>query len=351
MRRRSRWHGATVVALVAVVLGSCSGDGKSTKSTTTTNARPTAPERVAARPSIGCSGATPVGPGEEKVTIDSAGTSRWFYRHVPPGYDAKRPTPLVLDIHGYSEGAAVHTKMSALGPYGDQHGFITITPQGRGTIPLWDTNLNGEDMAFIGALLDSLDRTLCVDDNRVYVTGLSNGAFMTSAVACAYADRVAAAAPVAGIREIDGCRPSRAVPVVAFHGTDDGFVAFDGGLGARALSLPAPDGSGRTIGQQGTASNLAKGPSIPDITASWAKRNGCGTPPQEQAIASDVTVVRFSCPPGAEAELYRITGGGHTWPGSQFSKAISSFVGPTTFSISANEVMWSFFSAHPRRAA
>src|SRR2546421_202992 len=82
----------------------------------------------------------------------------------------------------------------------DHHGFSTITPQGRGTIPLWDTNLNGEDMAFIGALLDSLDRTLCVDDNRVYVTGLSNGAFMTSAVACAYADRVAAAAPVAGIR-------------------------------------------------------------------------------------------------------------------------------------------------------
>src|SRR5262249_50287918 len=145
-------------------------------------------------------------------------------RHVPTGYDAKQPTPVVLDLHGYSEGATVHTKMSDLGAYGDQKGFITITPQGTGVVPRWDTSFDSPDMNYIGDLLDEVDGSLCVALDRVFVTGLSNGAFLTSAVACRYADRIAAAAPVAGIREIDGCKPARPVPVVAFHGTADTFV-------------------------------------------------------------------------------------------------------------------------------
>lgn len=345
MRRAIRPHGLVVPAALTVLVAACSGGSATAKRAATTS--PRAPEEVAARPSPGCASPAPVTSGEEKVTLDSGGVTRWYFRHVPPGYDGKRPTPIVIDIHGYSEGASVHTKMSALGPFGDEHGFVTITPQGRGTIPYWDTTLGSIDLQFTGALLDSLDRTLCVDDNRVYVTGLSNGAFMTSAVACAFADRIAAAAPVAGIRDISGCRPSRPVPVVAFHGTADPFVAFDGGLGPKALALPAPDGSGKTLAQEGLADT--KGPSITDITAAWAKRNGCSSPPAEQSIAADVTVLRYKCPSGSETELYRITGGGHTWPGSEFSKAIASFVGPTTSSISANDVMWNFFSAHPRR--
>jgi polyhydroxybutyrate depolymerase len=347
MRRVARPHRVALLAMTALVLASCSSGATSAKRPTPAST-PVSADRVAARPSAGCTSAPPVAPGEEKVSIDSGGTSRWFFRHVPTGYDAKRPTPLVVDIHGYSEGAAVHTKMSALGPYGDQHGFITATPQGRGQVPFWDTALDGVDMQFIGALLDSADRTLCVDDNRVYVTGLSNGAFMTSAIACALSDRVAAAAPVAGIRDIQGCRPSRPVPVVAFHGTQDPFVAWEGGLGPKALALPAPDGSGRTLAQQGLA-NADKGPSITEISAAWGRRNGCSGPPGEQPVAADVTVVRFKCPAGAETELYRVTGGGHTWPGSDFSKAIASFVGSTTSSISANDVMWTFFTGHPRR--
>jgi polyhydroxybutyrate depolymerase len=62
-----------------------------------------------------------------------------------------------------------------------------------------------------------------------------------------------------------------------------------------------------------------------------------------------VTLLQWSCPPGADVELYRVTGGGHSWPGSTFSKAIESVVGPTTMSIDANEIMWKFFERHPLR--
>lgn len=336
-----------VVALAACSSGGSKSASKSKTSTPNASAQPAA--TVAAKPSSGCNATTRVAPGETRVDTTFRGAARWYIRHVPPSYDAHTPMPVVLDLHGYAEGAVVHTKMSALGPYGDSHGFVTISPQGSGTaVPLWDTSLHGTDVAFIGGLLDEVDRTLCVDDHRVFVTGLSNGAFMTSAVACAYANRVAAAAPVAGIREIDGCTFTRPVPVVAIHGTADPFVSYDGGLGPKALSLPAPDGSGKTLAQSGAAATQTKGPSIPDITTAWAKRNGCASaPPSERPIASDVTLLTWKCPADASVELYRVTDGGHAWPGSEFSKAISSYVGKTTFSISADDVIWTFFEQHP----
>jgi polyhydroxybutyrate depolymerase len=208
------------LGVTVLVLASCSGSsGTSAKVTPST----TDPARAAARPSAGCKAATPVAAGEEKVTLTSGGAERWYFRHVPPGYAAAKPVPVVLDLHGYSEGATVHTHMSDLGSFGDTNHFVTITPQGTGAVARWDTNLDSPDLTFIGDLLDQVGRTVCVNERRVYVTGLSNGAFLTSAVACKYADRIAAAAPVAGIRDIPGCKPARPVPVIAFHGTADGF--------------------------------------------------------------------------------------------------------------------------------
>jgi polyhydroxybutyrate depolymerase len=172
---------------------------------------------------------------------------------------------------------------------------------------------------------------------------------MTSAIACAYSDRIAAVAPVAGIRDIAGCKFTRPVPVIAFHGTADPYVAYTGGLGPKALELPTPDGKS-TLGKSGAVKNATKGPSIPTITADWAKRNGCGTKPAAQQITKDVTQLTFPCPAGAEVVLDRITGGGHSWPGSTASQAISSFVGKTSMTISANSIMWQFFEAHPLRS-
>jgi len=334
-----------LVLLPALALVACSSgsEAKSSNGSTASSTRPAA--KVAAAPSAGCR-APAVAPGEEKVTIDSGGTARWYWRHVPPTYDGKRPTPVVLDLHGYAEGADIHRTMSGLGAYGDTHGFITITPQGQGVVPMWDTTLGGPDLAFVGQLLDQVDATLCVDDRRVFVTGLSNGAFMTSAVACQYSDRVAAAAPVAGIRDIDGCKPARPVPVIAFHGTADEFVAYDGGFGKKVATLPTPDGKG-TIG---TAPQVTgpKGPTIPEITTAWAVRNGCARQPKEHRVASDVVLSTYRCPADAATELYTVEGGGHAWPGSAFSQQVANVVGRTTTSIDATELMWQFFDDHPR---
>jgi polyhydroxybutyrate depolymerase len=174
---------------------------------------------------------------------------------------------------------------------------------------------------------------------------------MASAIACQYSARVAAVAPVAGIDALAHCPTTRPVPVVAFHGTADPLIHYDGTPSTVAQNLPAPDGSNKTAGQEakqfGDKGIFRKGPSIPEQAASWARRNHCSTTHTTTSVTTHVALLAWSCPHHADVELYRIRGGGHSWPGSQESAEIAKVVGPTTFEISADAEMWSFFRSHP----
>jgi polyhydroxybutyrate depolymerase len=340
--------GATTLLLVGCS-SSGGGAGKTVATPSAVAVKPSAsakPVTVSSRPSAGCQ-ATAIAPaGQATLNLSAGGAQGTYIRHLPPSYDGRKPLPLIVDLHGYSEAASIHVAISGLGSYGDVHHFITVTPQTAGPVPRWSTALDSADVAFIGGLMDKAEQTLCIDEARIFVAGYSNGAFMTSAVACKYASRIAAVAPVAGIREIDGCTFSRPVPVVAFHGTADTFVPYDGSFGSSALKLPAADGSGKTLGELG-ANTKTKGPSIPEATAAWAKRNGCGSTPSSRGVTSDVTLISYPCPANAEVELYRVTKGGHAWPGSKVGKSLESVVGRVTMSISADDIMWTFFQQHP----
>ncbi len=301
--------------------------------------------------SPGCHAATPpVQPGEQTLPLTVAGRAGSYVEQVPPAYDGRHPLPVVFDFHGYSEPASLQVTLSALGTLGDREGFITVTPQVTEPVPLWESTVGSQDMAFVDGLFHTVERTLCVDQRRLYATGYSNGAFMSSAIACQFAGVVAAVAPVAGIQDISHCHPSRPVPVVAFHGTADPYVHFNGSPSKTAADLPAPTGSGKTLGQSPDRYLLAPAPSIPQDAADWAHRNGCGPTPARRTVARGVTLVRYPCPDGADVELYVVKGGGHAWPGSRESAEIRSVIGYTTFAVTADAVMWRFFRAHPMTA-
>lgn len=260
-----------------------------------------------------------------------------YHRHVPKAYDGTMPVPLVLYLHGYGQGLDDADSVSGLPALGERRGFVTVVPQiAHGNTPHWDDTPGSADEAWLGSLVDDLTATLCVDTYRIYVTGLSNGAMMTSTLACAFADRIAAVAPIAGLRDPAGCTPSRPVPIIAVHGTDDASVAYDGGYGPALAGLVLPDAEGSLAGVLSP-----DGPSVPEMAAAWAARDGCSGPaPSEERLGEAVMALRFPCPAAGSVVVLRYEGFGHVWRVGQ----------PLGGASPAVELIWSFFVEHPLRA-
>jgi polyhydroxybutyrate depolymerase len=304
---------------------------------------PGSPARSAPKPSAGCGTSKVRAVDAETHTLPINGTERFYLLTTPAAHDGAKPLPLVLDFHGLSEGAQVHTKMSNFGELAEREGFVVVFPNGQGVPLHWDANIDhqpNDDLTFVDAMLDQLGADLCLDTSRVYATGLSYGAIMTSFLLCNRADRFAAAAPVAGLQMPKRCTPSRRVPILTFHGTADPILKFDGTVGDLAGVMKGnPPGAVTSS----TVPPDLNGPGYPANVAAWAKANGCGDTPTDTKITESVVHRVYPCPAGADVEFDIILGGGHAWPGSEFSRSIERIVGPTTFEIDATAEAWKFF--------
>lgn len=310
------------------------------------------------KPSEGCSAAPPTSDlVNEARQLDSEGEARDYLVTIPAAASTAGPVPVVVDLHGLLEGDVIHSTMSKFSDLGIKEGFAVITPNGSG-VPLgWKASKPYEtntDMVFINKVMDTVESEFCIDTTRRYATGLSNGAIMTSALACAQPLDFAAVAPVAGIGTLKECDSKTPMPVLAIHGTADPILVFNGGVGDLSQLLGTADPS---AAPQVTALPEAdlNGPGYPSHVAEWAKRNGCEPKPTDSNLPHtdgnpDLSVIRrvYDCPKGQDTEFYIVVGGGHSWPGSEFSKSIGAIVGPTSFDFMAAEVQWEFFKKFHR---
>ena len=262
----------------------------------------------------------------------SSGEKRDYLLYVPKSYDRSRPTPLVISMHGAGLWGAAQMETSQWNNLADSHGFIVVYPSGIGGkgVRIWRAEPGPglmKDVRFISELIDTLKVSYNIDPARIYANGLSNGGGMSFALSCTLSDRIAAVGMVAAAQTLPWtwCTDARAVPMIAFHGTADPEVPYNGGS---SWVSPRPF------------------PNVPRWVANWARRNRCGANPIESTVASDVTRrVYTNCADDAAVVLYTVQGGGHTWPGG--TPLPKWFVGRTTRSIDATSLMWSFFGEHP----
>jgi polyhydroxybutyrate depolymerase len=269
--------------------------------------------------------------GERSSSFRYLGVERTYVVHVPVGYDPATPVPLVLDLHGYGSDGRQQLAYSGFDRLADRERFLVVAPDGQGTglTRHWafgDEPGAQDDLAMVGALLDHVEAELCVDVRRVFSTGMSNGAAMTDLLACVASDRIAAFAPVAATVYVAAlCTGRPPAPILAFHGTADPVVPFDGG----------------TV----TCCGHATVAPASEAMAAWAQHDGCAATPVEAQVAPDVTRRSWPrCAGGADVVFDVVQGGGHTWPGSIPIAAL----GPTS-TFDATAAIWSFFRAHPRR--
>ncbi|QXC61781.1 hypothetical protein KSP35_02780 [Aquihabitans sp. G128] len=349
------WRRLTsIVAGVAVValLGSCSSsesDGASDRSTTT-SARPG--EVRDAQPSAGCEAAAPKA-GRSVVKVQSGGRERTYVRYVPKGLKADEPAPLVIDFPAYSpasleESFSGLTKPDADGKVlADDVGAVVVTPEpvnGSGALLTWNyvgTDGWTDDQAFTTAVLDDVQAHACIDEAKVLATGFAVGAVFASIYTCGHADRIAVLATVSGLYSPQGCDPSKAVPVISFHGTGDRFIPYDGGVGTGPANL------GLTPETTAGLVFMVERPGAVASSTSWADHDGCGAKPKDATVNDRVTRSVWSgCADGADVELFTIDGGEHTWPGSVGMAAYETLLGPVSDAVDANDLLWDFFDSH-----
>lgn len=253
--------------------------------------------------------------GDTTITLRSGGRDRRMLVHVPASYDGTRPVPVVMNLHGLFGTGMAQAETTGMIAASNRRGFIAVHPDGVGTswnagnccTPADASGVN--DVAFVADALTRVEQDWCVDRRREFVTGFSNGGMMSHRAACALADRVAAIAAVSGVIMTSPCTPSRPVPVLHIHGTNDLVVGYNG-------------------------NPLLRQTPVADTIRAWEERNGCtDTAPTLVSNAGSVLcLARRRCRGESEVELCTITGGGHTWPRAPFD---------------ATEHVLDFFARHP----
>ena len=272
----------------------------------------------------GCSGA-PVDPGEQLgLAVEVDGVTRNYNLFVPASYDGVVQMPLVLNFHGFGSNAVQQSFFADFNVEAEDRGLLVAYPDGQANS--W--NAGGccgeavddavDDVAFVRALIEQAAATLCIDTRRVYATGMSNGGFMSHRLGCEAADVIAAIGPVAGALVLppEACAPSRPVPVIHFHGTEDGVVPYEG--------------------------SAAGFPVVEESLAGWAERNGCDPASSVTFEMDDVSCQTWEgCEEDATVTLCTLDGFGHCWPGQPFCPS-----GESSQTIRANTMMLDLFEQH-----
>lgn len=289
-------------------------------------------------------------PGDHEITLRHGGRERRAIVHVPTA-GAGAPLPVVLAFHGGGGEAAGFQAYAGLDEVADREGFLVVYPHGTGPLSrrllTWNAGDccgyavdNGvDDVGFAVALLDHVAGRSRLDPRRVYATGHSNGSMMAYRLAAERADRVAAAAGIAGAMNLDTFAPVRAVPILHIHSIDDPRAPYEGGLGP---PFPMTD---RQMEHR----------SVEEMLERWVGHDGC---PAEPAVGETIrgtpetpaeghTATRLTwspCREGTEVVHLRLTGAGHGWPGDAGSRARDRLTGAPTTIVDASEEAWSFFA-------
>lgn len=291
-------------------------------------------------------------PGElSEESIEHDGLRRTYLVHVPPQLkDASRPVPLVLAFHGGGGDAVFMARNPRYGlmAKADAAGFIVVFPGGYSQLPsglfaAWNAgNCCGEardrmvdDVGFARALIKRLQTTHAIDAKRVYAVGMSNGGMLAHRLACDAADVFAAVASVAGTDNTKTCVPSRPISVLHIHAKDDDHVLFEGGAGPASVR---------------DASKITAFTSVPLTIARWVERDRCEAKPTRSLDVAGAYCESYkACAGQAEVALCVTGTGGHSWPGGSAVRSgqASSSASSVLPALSANDVMWDFFKAHP----
>jgi polyhydroxybutyrate depolymerase len=211
--------------------------------------------------------------------------------------------PLLFNFHGYTSNAAQQQLYGTFMAIADTANFIIAHPEGSSPLgsQFWNTGIIDapDDVKFTDDMINYLQSKYSIDQQRIYSCGMSNGGIMSYYLACNLPNRITAIASVTGSmfnQWFATCNPGRAMPVMEIHGTIDNVVPYAG----NANFTP-----------------------IDSVIKKWVQHNNCNSsatytvPNNNSNDNSTALNYRYTGgTAGSSVELYKVIGGGHSWPGS-----------------------------------
>jgi polyhydroxybutyrate depolymerase len=269
-------------------------------------------------------------------------------------------------FHGGSgNGVQFGTASSLMYDVGEENNFIVVFPNGTGpvlapAIQTWNAGIccgraqedDVDDVQFTRDMIQFFGDNLCIDLNRVYASGHSNGAMMSYRLGCELSDMIAAIAPDEGLVVPSNYSCNAKMNVLHIHGTNDTRVPFYGGPTCSVfrdpnnLSAPYPV-------------------SVPDCIETWMTKDNCVDGVANYSTAPSVSYLQGAnittggecrsfgdCDGNLEVILCLVENGGHAWfggiprtpPTDQCGKDHGEGVFVESFK--NDKVVWEFFRSH-----
>lgn len=276
---------------------------------------------------------------EERTLTHDGLERRYLIDHPGPPAEAAG-WPVVMVLHGGGGNGENARRMSGFSAPRYARRAILVYPSGTSRFPRMDKlktwnaghccghamKRQVDDVGFLAALIDHLVAHAQADPDRVFVTGMSNGAMMAHRLGIELSGRVAGIAPVVGGLFGDEPRPAHPVPALIITGALDRSVPAEGGLGA------------------GRGADAWDGTPLEPATHQgdfWAAANGCRPTPRVVSRAEGAITQRtYPCPAEAPVIHLIVTDNGHAWPGGR--KGSPGGDAPSS-SLDATQAMWRFF--------
>ena len=273
---------------------------------------------------------------------------RLWIVHLPSGYDASRPLPVVFMFHGFSGTAQWSLRLTGWAEKADAEQFIAVFPEGSRPYPLqpmqpmtnspswndgsgrfsscWD---HVDDVGLTLAILQDVSTRYPVDRSRVYAVGFSNGASMVYRLGMEASQHFAALGIISasGIR-VPASPAAHPGSLLAMHGSADRVSPIEGG----------------DVPQFGIIDRRPEAIAAP---RTWASLLGLPPLARESEPGKGIHLWQFGPDQaGSEVQFYQLTGGRHTYPRS---RTLQSLGRSHHDQFDATDILWEFFKSHPRQ--
>lgn len=288
---------------------------------------------------------------------------RTYKVFLPAGYQPGVPTPLVLMLHGCTQDPDQFATGTEMNTYAEQHNFIVVYPDQPSSAhsnkcwrwfdPAHQARGSGEPATLVG-IVNQVKADYAIDNNRVYVAGLSAGAAMSVILGATYPDVFAAVGVGSGLEYKAATTESAAWTAMSSGGPDpvtQGNAAYNA-MGSSARVVPV-------IVFHGTSDYTVQVVNGHQILSQWAQTNDRASDGTDNNNIDDTAEAtnNGSVPGGrtytqyvynnattgaAVMEKYIVNSMGHAWSGGSSAGSYTDPQGPE-----ASWLMWQFFVAHP----